>query len=310
MPGFAARAGIADGAFPGAPTAGTVPMSRKKKESDVSVIASLVLWRIFHYNQELKENTCYCRILFDKTGTSTIEEEDGSMRRLLICILCLSLLCSVAQAASVMKRGSRGEGVLELQEWLIELGYLDGEADGKFGKMTEAAVKAYQKSVKKKQTGKLTAAEADEVMYLWMDITGAMEGDGLGEDELKEIYPDGCAWTEAETEYCWRHFELGRQYALLSLDLPDKAVLLLTERLIPQYEEAIQTLYDEWAETDPDVAAEQQENFETFLAEHEEQMVNAYGAGSATVMKDLATWLHSTCVDLCFDIHTAEGNLF
>ena len=85
-------------------------------------------------------------------------------------------------------------------------------------------------------------------------------------------------------------------------------MLLLTERLVPQYQEALDALYDEWAETDPDTAAQQQENFETSLAEHEEQMVNAYGADSAEVMKDLAVWLHSACVDLCFDIHTAESN--
>ena len=227
------------------------------------------------------------------------------MRRWLICILCLSLLCSTAQAAT-LKRGSRGEGVQELQQWLIDLGYLDDEADGKFGKKTEAAVKAYQKSVKKKATGSLTADQADELMFLWMDITGAMEGDGLGEDELKERYPAGCAWTEAETEYCWRHFELGRLYDLLRYDLPDRAVLLLTDRLVPQFQEALLALYDEWAEKDPDKAAEQQQTFEAFLSEHEEQMENTYGAGSVVVMKDLALWLHSACVDLCFDLHTAE----
>ena len=85
------------------------------------------------------------------------------MRRWFICMLCLSLLCSAAQAAS-LKRGTRGEGVLEMQEWLIDLGYLDDKADGVFGKKTEAAVKAYQKSVNKKQTGTLTAAQADELM--------------------------------------------------------------------------------------------------------------------------------------------------
>ena len=71
-----------------------------------------------------------------------------------------------------MKRGTRGEGILEMQKWLIDLGYLDDKADGIFGKKTEAAVKAYQKSMKKKQTGTLTAAQADEIMYLWMDVTG------------------------------------------------------------------------------------------------------------------------------------------
>ena len=229
------------------------------------------------------------------------------MRKWLICILSLFLLCSSAQA-SVMKRGTRGEGILEMQKWLIDLGYLDDEADGIFGKKTEAAVKAYQKSMKKKQTGTLTAAQADEIMYLWMDVTGAMEDDGPGEEELKERYPDGCAWTDAEADYCWRHAELGRMYERLRYDLPDRAVLLLTERLVPKYQEAISSLYEEWAVTDPDTAAKQREIFETSLAEHEEQMGKAYSAGSSAVMEDLAVWLHTACVDLCYDIHTAEPN--
>ena len=41
-------------------------------------------------------------------------------------------------------RGSRGEVVMEVQECLIELGYLNGAADGIFGKNTEASVEAFQ----------------------------------------------------------------------------------------------------------------------------------------------------------------------
>lgn len=38
--------------------------------------------------------------------------------------------------------GSRGEDVVALQTRLIELGYLDDDADGIFGRNTEAAVRA------------------------------------------------------------------------------------------------------------------------------------------------------------------------
>ena len=55
-------------------------------------------------------------------------------------IMLITALIPVSCLAADMKKGSRGEGVREAQEWLIELGYLEGEADGIFGKKTEAAV--------------------------------------------------------------------------------------------------------------------------------------------------------------------------
>ena len=45
-----------------------------------------------------------------------------------------------------MRRNDSGEGVAQLQAMLIALGYLSGEADGNYGAMTMAAVKAFQKA--------------------------------------------------------------------------------------------------------------------------------------------------------------------
>lgn len=42
-----------------------------------------------------------------------------------------------------LRKGSKGQAVRELQLRLIELGYLDGKADGSFGKKTIAAVRAF-----------------------------------------------------------------------------------------------------------------------------------------------------------------------
>lgn len=50
-----------------------------------------------------------------------------------------------ALKAAVLKQGSMGGEVKEVQRRLIEWGYLDGEADGIFGLATLAAVKAFQK---------------------------------------------------------------------------------------------------------------------------------------------------------------------
>ena len=69
-------------------------------------------------------------------------------RRLLsIFLITLLLLTSVphyAFAATVLKTGSRGSAVAEMQQRLIQLGYLSGKADGIFGPATEGAVKSFQ----------------------------------------------------------------------------------------------------------------------------------------------------------------------
>ena len=48
-------------------------------------------------------------------------------------------------AEPILKRGSKGQDVRDLQEALRELDFKPGEADGVFGVYTESAVKAFQK---------------------------------------------------------------------------------------------------------------------------------------------------------------------
>jgi len=47
---------------------------------------------------------------------------------------------------TLLRMGSRGTAVKELQGDLILLGYLDGNADGIFGRMTDTAVRKYQRT--------------------------------------------------------------------------------------------------------------------------------------------------------------------
>lgn len=56
---------------------------------------------------------------------------------------------------SVLRTGSRGEMVLQMQTRLAELGYYDGELDGQFGTGTKAAVQSFQR-----QNGLTTDGEA------------------------------------------------------------------------------------------------------------------------------------------------------
>lgn len=57
-----------------------------------------------------------------------------------------------------LSEGSRGDAVVALQQKLIELGHLDGKADGIYGKGTAAAVKAFQTAEGLEATGEADAA--------------------------------------------------------------------------------------------------------------------------------------------------------
>lgn len=234
------------------------------------------------------------------------------MKKAAALILCVLFLPTLTLADADMRRGSRGEGVLEAQQMLIELGYLSGPADGIFGPKTEAAAKAFERTIGHRPDGRLNIAELDELDFLWCDATGAMEGDGLSPEELAERYPSGCSRTDDKpgaVDYCWRHFEAGAVTAKLRLPgLPDEAVRLLAARALQLWTESIGSLYDEWEQENGAVAREQRALFETSRAQQRAAFTGQYGEGSAEALRAEALWLAEICVDRCFDLHTAEGN--
>ena len=68
----------------------------------------------------------------------------------LLMVVVLMMGCSAAFAErypeGTLYKGMKGHAdeIRELQQWLIDLGYLNDKANGKFGKNTQAAVKAFQ----------------------------------------------------------------------------------------------------------------------------------------------------------------------
>lgn len=63
---------------------------------------------------------------------------------LLALVTALSLAAPVRAEAAALKQGSSGREVKQLQQNLIGLGFLEGNADGAYGGMTQSAVKAFQ----------------------------------------------------------------------------------------------------------------------------------------------------------------------
>ena len=64
---------------------------------------------------------------------------------LILCLCTLLIPASFAFESSTLYNGCRGDEVRELQQALIDLGFLNGTADGVFGNKTENAVRAFQK---------------------------------------------------------------------------------------------------------------------------------------------------------------------
>jgi len=63
---------------------------------------------------------------------------------LLMLLVSLPLL-RPAQAAVILEIGSSGSNVTKVQKRLIQYGYLEGSADGRFGEKTQAAVHLFQR---------------------------------------------------------------------------------------------------------------------------------------------------------------------
>jgi len=87
-----------------------------------------------------------------------------------IVLIFSAIAPAYAMPTSTMKMGSKGPDVLELQQKLVENGYLDKEfATGFFGPNTEDAVKKYQKENGISQTG-IVAEKTLEAMFVKKDF--------------------------------------------------------------------------------------------------------------------------------------------
>ena len=82
-----------------------------------------------------------------------------------------------ATSSGVLKRGSTGDKVKEMQQKLKSWGYYDGSADGIFGSGTESAVKYFQRTNGLTADGVVGSATA---AALGMTLSGASSGGGGG----------------------------------------------------------------------------------------------------------------------------------
>jgi peptidoglycan hydrolase-like protein with peptidoglycan-binding domain len=98
------------------------------------------------------------------------------MKRLVALLLALTMFAACmpafAEEDGAIRYADRGDQVIKLQERLIQLGFLTGEADGQYGKKTQSAVLSFHKLLlaraggdPSKATGRSISAEDLEVLY-------------------------------------------------------------------------------------------------------------------------------------------------
>ena len=94
-----------------------------------------------------------------------------SLALLLILLMALSAWGTAESFTGIdfaewepLARGAKGEAVELLQEQLIELGFLNGIADGSFGPKTEAALIAFQAAAELEETG-IADAKTMEALF-------------------------------------------------------------------------------------------------------------------------------------------------
>ena len=98
---------------------------------------------------------------------------------LLTCVFLSASLPGLA-ASTTLRLGSRGTAVLQLQQALNALGYDTNGADGKFGKGTERAVKAYQQANGLTADGKAGIKTLAQ-LYSGSSVSGSTSGTASSE---------------------------------------------------------------------------------------------------------------------------------
>lgn len=232
---------------------------------------------------------------------------------LVVCLMALLLAAPCAMAE--LSRGSRGEDVRQLQEMLIDVGFLDDAADGIFGKKTQAAVKALQRYLHLDETGVADEGVMNDLEILWALAMGMERESGAPMDG--EGHPSSCSWIEDEdglrVDYCYRHMKQHPIVLQLGYDNPPRKLEnLLLENSCAFWLDSILTMYADWSDqlggADVSVASEQYDIFRAALSENMAMWEKEAEPGSSEALLSRMNWLESIGVDLCFDLYGAEPN--
>ena len=242
----------------------------------------------------------------------------GMKKRRIAAVICLCCLF-LSSAMADLKRGSSGEEVVRLQQQMIDVGALDDQADGKFGKKTEKAVKDLQGYFGQKKTGRAGQNFMDELIVLWHTLEEEEISSEQYSEEEMEAQGFACYPTETVVEYCPRHEFLGYLEELLEKKgskAPRGVQSRIYQRLILLGYREILAMYDVWEgrleDSKKSIAREQKENFVTGFENVFGNITNyEYPKPwliSLDTWEDMRCWIMLTLVNECFDLYGMEPN--
>ena len=249
-------------------------------------------------NNERKQNEVYTQYL------------ENTHRLGRIFTAAVLILLAAASACADLKKGSRGEEVKELQQQMIDLGVLEGSADGIYGKKTEAAVKKLQQYWGKKQNGRANQAFLDDLNDLWHLALGNGTESGVDPEDLEDPVMS-CAHNERAPygfDYCYRHEEGKALRDLLDpgkgRTVPNGLKKVVLKRIQEFWLEQIGFLYDEWEQDSEEVAQRQRELFEQGWAEREAELTDAGGRPDTVKTQPLALDLQNGDLSFTMPAHS------
>ena len=172
--------------------------------------------------------------------------------------------CDQSRSEKIYPEGTLYRGIKDssavktLQRMLIDCGHLNDKADGIFGKNTEAAVKAFQKSAGLTVDGIAWPQTLDRLESKWESRTKATPVPTLEPAPAansEKFYPGFCYSWEDENgktiyEYCQKHADMFAAQANL---LSNPALI---EYSYEMWEHEIINLYDEWISLLPEGSQE------------------------------------------------------
>lgn len=172
--------------------------------------------------------------------------------------------CNQSRSEKIYPKGTLYRGikdsaaVKELQQMLIDCGYLNDKADGIFGKNTEAAVKAFQKAAGLSVDGIAWPQTIDTLESKWTSRAKATPTPTpvpTAAVNTEKFYPDFCYSWEDENgstvyEYCQTHADM---FAAQGNLLSNPALIDYSYEM---WRHEIISLYDKWIALLPEEAQE------------------------------------------------------
>lgn len=220
------------------------------------------------------------------------------MRRYIALFLIVLLLMS-GSALAALQRGDRGEAVTELQQMLLDAGFLFELPDGIFGKDTEDALKWFQEYAQLEQTGIATDAEKNALRECLAALSGEpiyakesdefIEGTELEGAEIEGDYPICCQ--RYSTEDGDIHIELCGRHAQLDADesLPARE----------KWENELNALYEAWLAIAPEESRAAILSSRSFFLLWLEQQKQAFDTQDASEDARIVEMLRAQCADIC-----------